>query len=65
MSQVSRRQFQEQHSSAALFALVVLVSLLLQTLSIAPPAQARPSAPPPSAPSGSAIRARWRPFWMV
>src|SRR6266699_828920 len=52
MLHVHRRNFREQHSGSALFSLVLLVSLLLQTLLMAPPVQARHSTPPPPTPSG-------------
>jgi CubicO group peptidase (beta-lactamase class C family) len=52
MSHIHRRNFRAQHSGSALFSLVLLVSLLLQTLLMAPPVQARHSTPPPSSPTG-------------
>jgi CubicO group peptidase (beta-lactamase class C family) len=52
MLHVHRRHFRAQHSGSALFSLVLLVSLLLQTLLLAPPAQARRSTPPSPTPSG-------------
>src|SRR6266516_596399 len=51
MLHIHRRHFRAQHSGAALFSLVLLVSLLLQAFSMAP-VQARRSAPPPPAPTG-------------
>jgi CubicO group peptidase (beta-lactamase class C family) len=51
MLQVHCRNFRAQHSDSALFSLILLVSLLLQTLLIAPPVQARhltPLLPMPS-----------------
>ena len=47
-----RRHFRAPHSGSALFSLVLLVSLLLQTFLLAPPAQARRSTPPPPTPTG-------------
>src|SRR6266700_1953767 len=52
MLHVHRRNFRAQHSGSALFSLVLLVSLLLQTLLLAPPVQARHSTPPPPTPTG-------------
>jgi hypothetical protein len=46
MSHIHHRNFRAQHSGSALFSLVLLVSLLLQTLLLAPPVQARHSTPP-------------------
>ncbi len=52
MSHIHRRNFRAQHSSSALFCLALLVSLLLQTLLLAPPVQARYSTPPSPTSSG-------------
>src|SRR6266487_2002575 len=52
MLHVHRRHFRAPPSGSALFSLVLLVSLLLQTLLLAPPVQARHSTPPPSSPTG-------------
>ncbi len=52
MSYIHRRNFRAQHRGSALFSLILLVSLLLQTLLLAPPAQARHSTLPPPTPSG-------------
>ena len=46
MSHIHRRNFRAQHRGSALFSLVLLVSLLLQTLLLAPPVQASHSTPP-------------------
>jgi CubicO group peptidase (beta-lactamase class C family) len=51
MLHIHRRHFRAQHSSSALFSLVLLVSLLLQPL-LPEPGQARRSTPPPPTPSG-------------
>ncbi len=46
MLHIHCRNFRAQHSGSALFCLVLLVSLLLQALLLAPPMQARYSTPP-------------------
>ncbi len=51
MLHVHRRHVRAPHSSSALFSLVLLVSLLLQTL-LPEPGQARNSTPPPPRPTG-------------
>ncbi len=51
MLHVHCRHLRAQHNGSALFSLVSLVSLLLQTLLLAPPVQARHSTPPPPTPS--------------
>lgn len=51
MSHVHRMNFRAQHIRSALFTLVLLVSLILPTLLIAP-VQARHSTPPPPSPNG-------------
>ena len=50
MSHVHRMNFRAQHSGSALFSLVLLVSLFLPALSLAP-VQARHSTPPPPSPT--------------
>src|SRR6266567_6670072 len=52
MLHIHRRHFRAQLSGSALFSLVLLESLLLQTLLMAPPVQARHSTPPSPTPSG-------------
>ncbi len=51
MSHVHHLNFRAQHIGSALFSVVILVSLLLPTLGVAP-VQARHSTPPPPSPTG-------------